>query len=218
LQLHLGVNRPGRFNGVIGGSPCQDFSRARRDPPSGEGQEMLGEFLRVVEAAPDWWLLENVPGAPSIEVAGYSHQRIDIDARDLGLRQRRLRYFQFGHRAGLLLALARPSLRGAGEATCMASESNKPGRRDFAEFCALQGSPRSFDLPGLTLAAKYRAVGNGVHIEVARFVARAVARPGLPDKARLPCHRIFHGFSHSLLEFCTFKESASYCNARTWPP
>jgi hypothetical protein len=23
---------------------------------------------------------------------------------------------------------------------------------------------------------------------------------------------------HSLLEFCTFKESASYCNARTWPP
>jgi hypothetical protein len=29
---------------------------------------------------------------------------------------------------------------------------------------------------------------------------------------------IFHGFSHSLLEFCTFKESASYCNARTWPP
>jgi hypothetical protein len=49
----------------------------------------------------------------------------------------------------------------------------------------LQGLPRSFDLPGLTLAAKYRAVGNGVHIEVARFVARAVARPGLPDKARL---------------------------------
>jgi DNA (cytosine-5)-methyltransferase 1 len=46
---------------------------------------MLGEFCRVVtEAAPDWWLLENVPGAPSIDVTGYSHQRIDIDARDLG--------------------------------------------------------------------------------------------------------------------------------------
>jgi hypothetical protein len=32
----------------------------------------------------NWWLLENVPGAPSIDVTGYSHQRIDIDARDLG--------------------------------------------------------------------------------------------------------------------------------------
>lgn len=48
------------FKGVIGGSPCQDFSKARRCPPTGEGVELVGEFVRVVtKAQPEWFLLEN---------------------------------------------------------------------------------------------------------------------------------------------------------------
>lgn len=43
-----------------------------------------------------------------------------------------------------------------------------------ADFCELQGLPRDFDLPGLSLAAKYRAVGNGVPVQMARVLARAV--------------------------------------------
>jgi site-specific DNA-cytosine methylase len=39
---------PGRFDGIIGGSPCQDFSTARRCPPTGYGVEMLHEFCRCV--------------------------------------------------------------------------------------------------------------------------------------------------------------------------
>ena len=59
----------GRFDGVIGGSPCQDFSKARRTPPTGNGLEMLGEFVRVVnETQPKWFLLENVPQVPNIAI------------------------------------------------------------------------------------------------------------------------------------------------------
>lgn len=36
------------FEGVIGGSPCQDFSTARRSAPTGECLEMLEEFKRVL--------------------------------------------------------------------------------------------------------------------------------------------------------------------------
>lgn len=172
----------GRFDGVIGGSPCADFSRARRGSPSGIGVEMLGHFVRVVsEALPIWWLLENVPGCPDVSVPGYSHQRIDIDARDLGVEQRRLRHFQFGHCDGRLLSLPRPTLPrfGSGEPTAMASSS---GRRSFAEFCELQGLPGSFDLPSFTLAAKYRAVGNGVHLQVARFLAYGVLVGLVPSR------------------------------------
>jgi len=170
---------PSRFDGVIGGSPCPDFSRARRSVPTGDGLAMLAEFRRVViEARAAWWLLENVPGCPELRIEGYSYQRLDLDARDVGMKQRRLRHFQFGHRGGLLLALPRPNVRSReAEATCLASESNKPGRRDWSRFCELQGLPASFDLPGFTLSAKYRAVGNGVPFPMARFLAQAVAAP-----------------------------------------
>lgn len=82
---------PGRFDGIIGGPPCQDFSHARRGPPTGEGREMLNEFCRVVnQAKPTWWLLENVSSCPDVQIAGYSYQRVDLDARDVGMEQRRI--------------------------------------------------------------------------------------------------------------------------------
>jgi len=146
---------------------------------------MLREFRRVVlEVRPRWWLLENVPGCPDVPIAGYSHQRIDIDAKHLGVGQRRLRHFQFGHRAGYVLYLQRPSSGPSMPApTLLASTGGT--RRDFGAFCALQGLPSDFDLPSFTLGAKYRAVGNGVHLEVARFIAGAVVSPVPGDSIRL---------------------------------
>jgi DNA (cytosine-5)-methyltransferase 1 len=176
---------PRCFAGIIAGSPCPDFSRARRDPPTGDGVRMLDEFTRVVtEAQPEWWLLENVPGCPDVAIDGYSHQRIDIDARDLGMQQRRLRHFQFGHLRGMLLSLARPRQRSGGVQTLLAS---KPGGRNFGSFCELQGLPQAFELPGFTVSAKYRAVGNGVHLEVARFIARAIAKPAAKNTRLCAC-------------------------------
>jgi DNA (cytosine-5)-methyltransferase 1 len=167
----------GRFDGVIGGSPCPDFSRARRDPPTGEGEEMLGEFVRcVLEAHPTWWLLENVPGVPDVTIPGYSWLRIDLDARECGLAQRRLRHFQFGHAHGFVPIVTRRRIAAdvASQPCCIASEASRTGRRSWADYCELQGMPRDFDLPGMTLSARYRAVGNGVPLPMGRVLARAI--------------------------------------------
>jgi DNA (cytosine-5)-methyltransferase 1 len=167
----------GRFEGVIAGSPCQDFSRARRSAPTGEGLALLEEFVRVVtEARPNWFLLENVPTVPTVHVAGYRCQRLDLDARECGLQQRRLRHFQWGSAAGLVMVVTRcaPAEIEESQATCLAGEGRRQGRRSWADFCALQGLPADFALPGMTLAARYAAVGNGVAVPVARVFARAI--------------------------------------------
>src|SRR4030042_668138 len=45
---------------VLPGSRGRYCSRARRSAPTGYGLEMLAEFKRcILEASPDWWLLEN---------------------------------------------------------------------------------------------------------------------------------------------------------------
>ncbi len=169
----------GRFEGVIGGSPCQDFSRARRTPPTGKGLELLRHFCRVVEeAAPEWFLLENVPGVPCVYVPGYHIQRFNLNAAECGGRQNRLRAFQFGSRDGTCLVVDRADTPAVRAPACLATEGNRQDRRGFADFCELQGLPRTFDLPGLSLAAKYRAVGNGVPLHMGRVIARAVATRG----------------------------------------
>lgn len=165
----------GRFDGVIGGPPCQDFSSARRCPATGYGVEMLQEFARVVtEASPRWFLLENVPSVPDIAVSGYSVQRFDLNSRECGMKQRRLRHFQFGHVDGFIVVPERISPIGKPEPTCLASEGGIKSRRGWADFCELQGLPRSFSLRGMSKTERYRAVGNGVPIPMGRVVARAV--------------------------------------------
>ncbi len=187
-----------RFDGVIAGSPCQDYSRARRAPPTGAGLAALEQFARVVlAAAPDWFLLENVPGVPDVQLEGYSWLRIDIDARDCGMRQSRLRHFQFGHRDGLVPIVRRvPRLVGPAEPCATASEGSRPGRRTWPEFCALQGLPPDFELPGMTRSARYAAVGNGVPVPMARVIAAAIRRAVTPGAVRLcvcGCARVVRG-------------------------
>lgn len=166
----------GVFSGVMGGSPCQDFSKARRDPPSGEGLEMLAQFERIVlEVGPDWWLLENVPSVPELRIDGYTHQRIDLKASEFGLKQRRLRHFQFGTVGNEILVVDRGPVTHATEPCCMASEGERASRRSFADFCELQGLPRDFDIPYFTQSAKYRAVGNGVPLPMGRALALSIA-------------------------------------------
>lgn len=166
---------PRRFDGVIGGSPCQDFSSLRRAAPTGNGLAMLHEFVRCVESArPDWFLLENVPGVPDIAPAGYQVQRFDLRASECGLSQQRLRHFQFGSVRGEVLLLNREARQPVTSAIATASEGTRVQRRGWVEFCESMGLPADFDLPSFTLAAKYQAVGNGVPIPMARFIARAI--------------------------------------------
>lgn len=166
----------GRFDGIVGGSPCQDFSRARRTPPTGYGLEMLGEFKRVVtECQPKWFLLENVPNAPSIYIEKYQMQRFYLNANECGSTQNRHRFFQFGSLDGLLLHIPRQPKPPRSAPCAMATEGRKATRRSWQDFCELQGIIQPFDLPDLTQAAAYKVVGNAVNLHVSRTIATAIA-------------------------------------------
>lgn len=172
---------PGKFDGVIGGPPCQDFSKARRCAPSGNGHKMLDEFKRIVqEAAPTWWLAENVPGVPDIRIDGYSWQRLDVSPRDFGARQLRNRHIQFGATDGGVLALERYSA-----SVIFARTVTTGDRRSVAEIAELQGLPADFDIPAFSRVAMKRSIGNGVHIAVARALALAVTGRRLNTDVRL---------------------------------
>jgi DNA (cytosine-5)-methyltransferase 1 len=161
----------GAFWGVAGGSPCQDFSQARRAPPTGIGRELMREFARVVsEARPEWYCLENVPRAPDLRIDGYAYQRIDVQQGWFS-GVSRLRHFQFGSRDGRTLQIPRGKRVAGLEPAALAHDA-----RGFREVCRLQGLPDGFDLPGFTAGEKVKAVGNGVPIVLGRIVARAIRR------------------------------------------
>src|SRR6266850_356350 len=91
----------GKFDGVIGGPPCQAFSRLVHLVRSLYGESavkpnLIPEFERVVaEAAPDWFLMENVPDAPMPEVQGYLGLRNWVRDVWVNGKTNRLRAFTF---------------------------------------------------------------------------------------------------------------------------
>ena len=91
-----------RFDGIIGGPPCQDYSKLNRSP--GEyGNEMLQHYRRVVtEAKPAWFLYENVTAVPTFRIPGYRQQRFALDLAWFTHFSRR-RDFVFGAQDGRLL-------------------------------------------------------------------------------------------------------------------
>ncbi len=139
------------------------------------------EYIRCVEEAqPEWYLLENVDTYPDVKIEGYNHQRLDLWAHDFGSRQRRLRHIQFGSKNGDVLVIERGG-KGGTEATVTASGDN----RSWSTILELQGLPTNFDIPSFTEAAKRRAVGNGVHVGMARALAVAVKNRAPVGERRL---------------------------------
>lgn len=90
----------GRFDGVIGGPPCQAFSRLRHIVEQNGHRvaaNLIPEYERCVsEAAPAWFLMENVSAAPGPVVCGYTVQSLLLNNRWVGGEQNRLRRFSFG--------------------------------------------------------------------------------------------------------------------------
>ena len=181
-----------KFDGIIGGSPCQDFSKANRDRPglnNSYGLKMLNEFKRVVqEAQPTWWLLENVPTVPNITIDGYSYQRIDINQswyEDVN----RLRHIQFGHKENKYIQISR-GVTDPGQIVTVTDRTKKEScdrsyrkikscalasdDRPFKELVKLQGLDEDFDIPSFNVQGKKRAVGNGVPLSIGRVLAKAV--------------------------------------------
>jgi len=172
----------GVFAGVIGGSPCQEFSALNRNEPTGYGLEMLNEYKRIVlEASPKWWLLENVARVPDLKIKGYSWQRFPLNLAwytDCS----RLRHFQFGSKNGAKLTPPIYTTKETPNSAATASDE-----RSFAQLKQLQGLPDDFDLPSFTVEGKKRAVGNGVPLALGQVLADLVDRDyyGVTEPVRL---------------------------------
>ncbi len=191
----------GKFDGVIGGPPCQCFSRlanmVRHNGYEPKFGNLIPEFERCVsEAAPQWWLMENVPDAPLPVVEGYAAWSTLLNNRQLGESQNRVRRWTFGvrgprYRVLMIDVVALESLQfdyaatgGSGGGARHSSGSckkkvttlpmNTKSYRSFREIRRKQGLPDDFDIPSFTVAARCNAVGNGVPLAMGRALAKAV--------------------------------------------
>lgn len=195
----------GRFDGVIGGPPCQLFSIMKRlNPRAGEKHgNLIPEFERViVEAQPSWFIMENVPGAPLPHVSGYALADELVEDVEVGGITSRRRRFSFGTRDGAALVIERlalfpyaePSVLAGGGGRAVPVALGGSGRRKktldgkrhgphdgprapWQDALRGQGLPSDFlaDCP-LTIEGKRHAIGNGVPLPMGRAVARAVKR------------------------------------------
>lgn len=115
-DIHSFNPPPGVFAGVIGGPPCQRFSRLshivrlnnHREPDKYHlADNLIPEFVRcIICAKPDWWLMENVPDVPVDEwpaPEGYEVQSFTLNQRWVkgATSQNRLRRFWFGSNPGV---------------------------------------------------------------------------------------------------------------------
>lgn len=194
----------GRFDGIIGGPPCQAFSRLRFMVEQNGYQvapNLIPEFERIIaEAAPAWFLMENVEAAPEPIVPGYQvHAQLLRDVW-VGGETSRLRRFCFGTQDGRRLQVETLALHCPNpEHAAMASGGGRPvpvalggsgklkrsaksalknyGYKTadaFENHKRLQGMPADFDLPAFTVSSKVKALGNGVPLPMGRAVAKAV--------------------------------------------
>ncbi|QZO12608.1 DNA cytosine methyltransferase [Pseudoalteromonas piscicida] len=158
----------GRFDGVIGGSPCQDFSRLNRNP-SNNSMRLLNEFQRVVgEAEPDWFLHENVVGVPEFEIHGYQTQRFHLDLAWFSDFSR-LRVFTFGSKSGVRLNPVTGSNRNTKGTAIVGGDE-----RSFESCCEIQGLREPLNLEFLTLTAKKQVVANAVPLQLSYYVAALI--------------------------------------------
>lgn len=180
----------GKFDGVIGGPPCQIHSNA------GKGRtkaiDLIPEYLRLVsEAAPKWAVMENVLGALEAEsVPSWPHTV--IRDWDCGGKTHRTRAFWF---YGVAPAVEPLERIGQPERSVMASSwKNRKGTiftgihehltpeeaaqlQDYPELAQaiVEGQPAGVSNAGRACLAVHM-LGNGVPRQMARYVAEHVKR------------------------------------------
>lgn len=199
----------GKFDGIIGGPPCQAFSQFRHiNPLAGTKQgNMIPEYERcVAEAQPQWFVMENVRDAPLPDVAGYGvHAQLLKDVW-VGGETMRIRRISFGTRDGRRLRVEQIALhtqeptvaayaggtravpvrfnQGGVEKRRLREHKTEPRELQWSRQLRQQGLPDDFlsDAP-FTMAGKARAVGNGVPLPMGRAIARAVKSAMYPHLA-----------------------------------
>lgn len=197
----------GKFDGVIGGPPCQAFSRlahmVRHNGNEIKFGNLIPEFERcVLEAKPDWFLMENVPDAPLPMVSGYGlwatllNNRQCFDENGQPATQNRVRRWSFGRkyrRTPLMIdtaALFNPkfeyaaiggscqvpvAIGGSGKVKRSRLPRNTKSAEAAADLCRRQGISDSFiEHSPFRKDALCKAIGNGVPLPMGRAIARAV--------------------------------------------
>ncbi len=185
----------GRFDGVIGGPPCQVHSgMADLNPLAGRKHgDMIPEFDRVVlESEADWFVRENVQGAPVSAINGYAVDVVHLDNRSLGEEQQRKRTFCFGSRVGhrispfvaqQLIGVAENPVRElvvlGGHGPAMGQRERGIEDRSWQQGARLQGLPpewiaRMEQEKAFTVHGFKKIVGNGVPLPMGRAIAKAV--------------------------------------------
>lgn len=181
----------GRFDGIIGGPPCQHYSDANRQRVTAEGDRLVCEFLRVVdEARPVWWLMENVRNVPHVRLQGYSVQRLDCTDWEFGGPSGRLRHIQFGHRDGWIIRPLRT--RTERPVTPVPTLTTVPAGADrYSRRCSRMGLALPLVLSSFTTAARRRVIANGVPWGMGLALARSVtsAGPVTPNDCVCGCGR-----------------------------
>lgn len=195
----------GKFDGVIGGPPCQEhtslawLNRAQGVPTRHGDQNP--EFDRCIEEAqPLWFVRENAPQAGPASPLGYQvHSQILEDVWCGGETSRRRRIC-FGSRSSQRLHIETVALHTPMPARAVTGDArlvsvgervrhkekaikggllHKAGRKlPMAEMLRLQGIRQDFfgpDCP-FTDKARRQVIGNGVPFPMGRAVAKAVKR------------------------------------------
>ena len=119
--------REGELSGLIGGSPCQGFSRIGKRDQADQRNQLFTHFFRLVsELRPSFYLAENVQGIlDSQNKAVVSHalslipkdyvvlEPFELNAADYGAATNRKRIFFFGYLANKCDALSRDDFENA---------------------------------------------------------------------------------------------------------
>lgn len=149
--------------------------------------DMIPDFARcILDARPEWFLMENVPAAPAPELNGEYHMvsRI-VDNHWCGGEQGRVRRFTFGHvdmpptyrfhvPGEALEPIERhPTVVSTGQADWKGSAQRN--RATIEYMARMQGlDPARFDHSPFSITELRRAIANGVPLPMGRAVARAV--------------------------------------------
>jgi DNA (cytosine-5)-methyltransferase 1 len=198
---------------IVGGTPCQDFSVAGlRAGLAGSRGQLTLEFIRLIDRMrPRWVVWENVPGVLSIDrgrafgtflgalgKCGYGFAYRILDARYLGVPQRRRRVFVVGYlgnwRPPAAVLFERASLSGgsASRRTTQEGAPNIPVHRTAGSGChtiarcLTVGEGRRQDYETCTFVP----VNNQTMYQVRRLTPRECERlQGFPDDYTLVPYR-----------------------------
>jgi len=174
---------------VVGGPPCQGFSRQRRGEDRDERNDLVFEFLRIViEIRPELFLMENVAGIygkrgngvlprmlSEAHAAGYHVSTTVLNAADFGVPQHRRRAFIVGERGD------RPPCFGFPSPTHN-SESWIPVRAAIGDLPDPSGTTR--------LANHEPDQMSELNRKRLSHVPPGGGRADIPEHLRLPCHAV----------------------------